>query len=92
MPLHFYSSNDVVPCMAKLFSVSDEFRRLCSNVDMYPHSIDVNYSHSCAALFCVLELHDDLNVDFYFYGHLSALCLFIFSFILLILTIVRSMF
>ena len=37
----FYSSNNVVRYMAKLFSVSDEFRRLCTNVDMYPHSIDV---------------------------------------------------
>ena len=31
--------------MAKLFSVSDEFRRLCTNVDMYPHSIDVTPIH-----------------------------------------------
>ena len=35
------SSNNVVRYMSKLFSVSDEFRRLCTNVDMYPHSIDV---------------------------------------------------
>ena len=36
----FYSSNNVVRYMAKLFSVSDEF-----NVDMYPHSIDVTPIH-----------------------------------------------
>ena len=43
----FYSSNNVVWYMAKLFSVSDEFRvrRLCTNVDMYPHSIDVTPIH-----------------------------------------------
>ena len=41
----FYSSNNVVRCMAKLFSVSDEFRRLCTNVNMYPHSIDVTPIH-----------------------------------------------
>ena len=38
-----------------------------------------SYSHSSATLFCVQELHDDLIVDFYFYEHLTALCLFIFS-------------
>ena len=27
----FYASNNVVRCMAKLFSVSDEFRHLCTN-------------------------------------------------------------
>jgi len=31
--------------MAKVFSVSDEFWRLCTNVDMYPHSIDVTLIH-----------------------------------------------
>jgi len=41
----FYSSNNVVRCMAKLFSVSVEFRRLCTNVDMYPHSIDITPIH-----------------------------------------------
>jgi len=30
---------------AKLFSVSAEFRRLCTNVDMYPDSIDVTPIH-----------------------------------------------
>ena len=39
----------------------------------------LSYSHSSGTLFSVQELHDDLIVDFYFYGHLTALCLFIFS-------------
>jgi len=45
----FYSSNNVVRYMAIInyFAVSDEFRRLCrpTNVDMYPHSIDVTAIH-----------------------------------------------
>jgi len=41
----FYSSDNVVRYMAKLFSVSDEFRCLCTNMDMYPHSIDVTPIH-----------------------------------------------
>ena len=36
-----YSSNNVVWCMAKLFSVSDEFDLLCTKVGITPHRIDV---------------------------------------------------
>ena len=35
----------MVRCMAKLFSVSDESRRLCTNMDMYPDSIDSTPIH-----------------------------------------------
>ena len=31
----FYFSNNVVRRTAKLFSVSDEFRRLCTNMNVY---------------------------------------------------------
>jgi len=64
--------------MAKLFSVSDEFRRLCTNVDLYPHSIDVTPIH---VLRCSVYRNFTmviLIVDFYFCGHLSSLCLFFF--------------
>ena len=37
----FCSNNNVVRCMAKLFSVSDEFRLLCTKVGITPHRIDV---------------------------------------------------
>jgi len=75
----FYASNNVVRCTAKLFSVSDEFWHLCTN-DQRGHVSSQHwcYSHSCATLFCIQELHDDLIVNFHFYGHLSALCLLIF--------------
>ena len=36
----FYSSNNVVRCMAKLFSVSHEFHLLCTKVGVTPHRID----------------------------------------------------
>ena len=41
----FYSSNNVVRCMAKLFSISDEFRLLCTKVGIPPHRIDVTSIH-----------------------------------------------
>ena len=41
----FYSSNNVVRCMAKLFSISDEFRLLCTKVGIPPHRIDVTPIH-----------------------------------------------
>jgi len=46
----FYSSNNVVRCMAKLFSVSDEFRLLCTKVGITPHRIDITpvYALRCS--------------------------------------------
>ena len=41
----FYSSNNVVRCMAKLFSVSVEFRLLCAKVGIPLHRIDVTPIH-----------------------------------------------
>jgi len=43
----FYSSNNVVQCMTKQFSVSDEFRHLCTGtkVSITPHRIDVTPSY-----------------------------------------------
>jgi len=37
----FYLRNNVVRCMAKLLSVSDEFRILCTKVGITPHRNDV---------------------------------------------------
>jgi len=37
----FHSSNNVVRCIAKLFSVSDEFCLLCTKVGITLHRIDV---------------------------------------------------
>ena len=64
--------------MAKLFSVSDEFQRLCINVDMYLHCTDVTPIHVlCCSVYRNFTM---TGLDLYFYGHLSALCLFVFSF------------
>jgi len=41
----FYSSNNVVHCVAKLFSVSDEFHLWCTKVSIPPHRIDVTPIH-----------------------------------------------
>ena len=37
----FYSCNNVVRCMAKLFSLSHEFRLLCTKVGISPYGFDV---------------------------------------------------
>ena len=42
MAHHWTFASFLVRCMSKL---SDEFRRLCTNVDVYPHSIDVTPIH-----------------------------------------------
>jgi len=46
----FYSSNNVVRCMARLFSVSDEFHLLCTIVGVTPHRIDATpiYALRCS--------------------------------------------
>ena len=46
----FYSSNNVVRCMAELFSVSDEFYLLCTKVGITPHRIDATpiYALRCS--------------------------------------------
>ena len=60
-----YSSNNVVRCIAKLFSVSDEFRLFCTKVGITPHWIDVTpvdalrcSVHKNFAMIWLLWLHD----------------------------------
>jgi len=43
--LGFYSSNNVVRCMAKLFSISVEFHLLCTKLGIPPHRIVVTPIH-----------------------------------------------
>jgi len=47
---NFYSSHNVVLCMAKLFSVSDVFRLLCTEVGITPHRIDVTPVYALCCL------------------------------------------
>jgi len=42
----FYSSNNVVRCMARLFSVSHEFHFLCTKVGVTPHRIDATPAYA----------------------------------------------
>jgi len=57
----FYSSNNVVWCMAKLFFVSDEFRLLYTKVGITAHRIDVTPSMCCIVL-CIRTCDDLITV------------------------------